>query len=542
MNAELPGLVVTGASGFVGKHVLASLAGRYRLFCLARRSRVEAGVPEYEDLRWTQVDIARWETMRDVVNCIKDHGGADYVLHLAGYYDFHNMENPEYDRTNVEGTRNVLKLARKLGVKRFLFASSLAACSFPESGCAVDEETPADADFAYARSKRIGEDLVLEQAEWFPSAIVRMAAVYSDWCEYPPLYVFLRTWLSSEWNARILGGRGESAVTYIHVQDLVRLFHRIIERSDDLPRTRVYNASPNHVSSHRDLYDASTGFFYADPPAPRFLPKGVCLPGVVLRAWLGRLMGDPPFEAPWMIRYIDRQLRVDSTRTQQELEWSPTPRLGVERRLLMMIENMTSNPEVWRQRNEAALRRVARRPHLLIADRLEETREEMVDRIFAAIREPAHGERFRRYRGMDAETLRWFLALLYQVLIASARVHDRHLMRQYAQVIAVRRRAEGIEAAQVQDMLEYVGEVIVADLGECEELADLGQHVHDNVGLGFQLAVDAVEDAYAEMAARPGEIPDRLGEIELPETARDLQLMVRQMENICEDVMPASLR
>ena len=131
MNPNLPGVVVTGASGFIGRNFLASAAGRYRLFCLARRSRRDAGIPDYDNLHWTQVDISRWETMRNVVNCILTHGGADYVVHLAGYYDFHNMDNPEYDRTNVLGTRNVLKLARQIGTARFIFASSLAACEFP---------------------------------------------------------------------------------------------------------------------------------------------------------------------------------------------------------------------------------------------------------------------------------------------------------------------------------------------------------------------------------------------------------------------------
>ena len=150
MNTDLPGVVVTGASGFIGRHFLASAAGKYRLFCMARRSRRDAGIPDYDDMRWTQVDIARWETMRDVVDCIKSHGGADYVVHLAGYYDFHHMENPEYDRTNVQGTRNVLKLARQIGTSRFLFASSLAACEFPKQGETIDEDTPPDAQFAGA--------------------------------------------------------------------------------------------------------------------------------------------------------------------------------------------------------------------------------------------------------------------------------------------------------------------------------------------------------------------------------------------------------
>ena len=51
---------------------------------------------------------------------------------------------------------------------------------------------------------------------------VRFAAMFSDYCEYPPLYKFLETWLSPVWNQRILGGRGRSAIPYLHVRDATR--------------------------------------------------------------------------------------------------------------------------------------------------------------------------------------------------------------------------------------------------------------------------------------------------------------------------------
>ena len=541
MNEKLPGIVVTGASGFVGRHFLASAAGRYRLFCLARRSQQEAAIPEYENMHWTQVDVARWDTMRNLVKCIKEHGGADYVLHLAGYYDFHNMENPEYERTNVQGTRNTLKLARQLGIKRFIFASSLAACSFPAPGTSIDEDSLPDATFAYARSKRLGEQMIREEAEWFPSAIVRMAAVYSDWCEYPPLYVFLRTWLSRSWNSRILGGHGDSSVTYIHIQDLLKLFHRIIERNDSLPRVGVYNASPNNTTSHRELYAAATRYFYGETPPPRCLPKWVCRPGVELRFRLGRLAGKPPFEAPWMTEYIDRQLRVDSSRTQAALEWSPTARLDICRRLLLMIENMKSHGEVWLQRNEEALHRVARRPNLVIADALEEAREQLVERIRAEITDPHHAERFRRYREMDPETLRWFLMLVYQVLVTSARLRDKRLMRQYAHMIALRRHGEGVAADRVKDVLTTVGNIIATELQARPALAGLGQHIHDNVSLSIQLACDAVDDTYEMIRDQALDPEDRFDGIELPANASDLQHMISQIEEICEDTLPARM-
>ena len=543
MDTSLPGIVVTGASGFVGRHFLASATGRYRLFCLARRSRREAGVADDENLRWTQADVARWDSMRQVVTCVKEHGGAEFVLHLAGYYDFKQMEHPEYDRTNVLGTRNVLKLAKQLSIKRFLFASSLAACRFPDGDDRVDEDTPPDADFAYARSKRLGEQMVREHSEWFPSSVLRLAAVYSDWCEYPPVYVFLKTWLSKAWNARILGGRGESAVTYIHIQDLMKFIHRVLDRTDELPRFCIHNASPDHTTSHIDLFRTATGFHFGSQIPPILMPRTLARLGVAARWTLGRMIGRPPFEAPWMVQYIDKKLQVNTDRTRAELDWAPTPRLSIERRLLVMIENMKTHQEAWRLRNEAALRRVSQRPNLVISELLEDKRDDLVDRIAAYVLSPGNAERFCNYHRMEQEQLRWFLTLVYQVLTVAVRTRDRRMVRTYAQMIAVRRRQEGFTADHVCDFLTTVGRLIADELRLQPELADLHQQIHDYVTLSFQLAADGVEAVYESMAALPsGDVPEGYRELELPTTVTDLQHVVHQLESICDDALPPRLR
>ena len=52
--------------------------------------------------------------------------------------------------------------------------------------------------------------MLAEYSDAFPSVIVRFAALFSDWCEYPPLYMFLRTWLSRAWNRAHPGRQGAS--------------------------------------------------------------------------------------------------------------------------------------------------------------------------------------------------------------------------------------------------------------------------------------------------------------------------------------------
>ena len=105
----LPAIIVTGASGFVGRHVLEQLRDDHRIFGIARRSQRRAGVEEHPNITWLEADIAERAQLEAVFRTIGESGGADYVIHLAAYYDFTGVDHPEYMRTNVTGVWNPLE-------------------------------------------------------------------------------------------------------------------------------------------------------------------------------------------------------------------------------------------------------------------------------------------------------------------------------------------------------------------------------------------------------------------------------------------------
>ncbi len=173
----------------------------------------------------------------------------------------------------------MLELSKGLGLRRFIFASSEAACAFPRPGLALTETSPPDGDHVYARTKAIGERLLAEYREHFPATIVRFAALFSDWCEYPPLFMFLETWLSDAWNARVLGGRGRSAIPYLHIDDAVVFFLAPPRPATPLAPGTVVQASPDGAVSHAQLFEESTLLGKGRPGGPSTCRRRCAVPG-----------------------------------------------------------------------------------------------------------------------------------------------------------------------------------------------------------------------------------------------------------------------
>lgn len=347
-----PGVIITGATGFLGSRLMKQLRKEYQIFAIGRRTPQEVGAPEGPGIYWFQVDIGHFDHLREVFYRIKEMGGADLLLHLAAYYDFTGEDNPEYKRTNVKGTRNVLELSVPLNLKKFIYTSSVAACPFPQPDEAVTEESPPTAPVPYAHSKRRGEEMMQEFREYVPSCILRLAAIFSDWCEYEPLDDFLQVWCSNCWNARILGGKGQSAVPYLHVRDLLSFYIRVVEKCEELEPVEILQASPDGSTTHLELYQAATRSFYGSPRFSIHIPKFLARPGIMMREWLGRITGDMPFERSWMVDYIDLRLDIDASRTRRRIDWAPNPKLHILKRIPFMIQNMRNYPEEWELRSK----------------------------------------------------------------------------------------------------------------------------------------------------------------------------------------------
>ena len=506
-TTALPRMVITGASGFIGRHLLEVLKGSYSLIAIGRRSQVECGAPRHRNIQWYQVDIGDCRSLTALFHEIRDGGGAEILVHLAAHYDFTGDDDPEYWRTNVEGLRNVLDLSRGLGLRRFVFASSVAACSFPEPGEAITEASAPDGEHIYSETKRIGEQMLDEYRHDFPSTIVRFAALFSDWCEYPPLFVFLDTWLSSRWNARVLGGKGLSAVPYMHVRDAASFLRNLLERVDDAPHGAVFIASPDGSVNHAELFRAATAYYYGQARRPVLMPKPLCLPGMVTLDLLGRLLGSRPFERPWMARYIDLALDVDASLSRSLLRWEPRARLDVVRRVPFMLENFKTDPVEWYRRNREAMKKVELRGNLRI-HRLLEAHEAEISRDFTAfVLSPEGRAHLRNYQFVAPEEHEWNHRLLLRNLMNAIRTREKGVFMAYCRDLAERRFKQGFRAEELSFAVGSLNEICLRVLHSDPDAAGLEQAIHDYVTMTIEFGVDQIQEVFEYLEAGRKEMP-----------------------------------
>ena len=155
-------IFLTGATGFVGHHVAKALASEGAdLRLLVRKS---SKLSNLEGIAGDTVvgDLAKPDSYAPALH------GCDAVLHVAADYRLWIRDPDAMYRANVDGTRDLLKLAREAGVRRVVYTSSVATMAFRKDGIVVNEDTPVtinDMVGHYKRSKFLAEQQAMAAAQ-----------------------------------------------------------------------------------------------------------------------------------------------------------------------------------------------------------------------------------------------------------------------------------------------------------------------------------------------------------------------------------------
>lgn len=151
-------ILVTGAAGFIGTHLVKRLIwDRHEVYTLDINTLPRSGQPGAGSQVFCY-DITDEESMKLVSNSIMQ---ADAVVHLAAIAAPRKAASEPHLAwdTNVRGTCNILRLATRLGAKKFIFASSAHVYGISPKYMPTDEEHPLSLLDTYTVTKIVGEQL-----------------------------------------------------------------------------------------------------------------------------------------------------------------------------------------------------------------------------------------------------------------------------------------------------------------------------------------------------------------------------------------------
>jgi dihydroflavonol-4-reductase len=303
-------VLVTGANGFTGSHLVKALVQRGdQVTALVRKSSNLSRLAD-SPVQLVYGDIgdrpALTTAMKDV----------DWVFHVAAYVELGLVDAAKMEQVNVEGTRTVLEVAQTAGIHKLVYCSTIGVYGDTQ-GQAIDEtfqRTQTDFSSAYDRTKYQAQQVVNQfAAQGLPVVSVMPAGIFgADDPHFGPVITqFLRGRL------KVWAG-GDRVTGIVHIDDLVQAMLLAAEKA---------SSGSHYIISTGDLTTREMFQFLSQETGisvPAELPEPIVRWVGNLLDLIGRLLSwQPPLSRERVHYLYDRCVRVDATKARRELDWQP---------------------------------------------------------------------------------------------------------------------------------------------------------------------------------------------------------------------------
>lgn len=305
--------LVTGATGFVGSHVVR------RLLESGARVRVLVRPTSRRDcLVGLPVEVAIGD-LRDADSLERACRGVELVFHVAADYRLWVPDPAAMYDSNVEGTRRLLQAAGRAGVRRLVYTSTVATIAVPRPGPLPDERVEARLEEMighYKRSKWLAEQVVrTASAAGFPAIIVNPTTPVGpgDWKPTPTGRIIL-DFLRGRMPAYV-----DTGLNLVAVEDVAE-GHLLAATRGQVGERYLLGGRNMTLKEIFDVLARLTG-----RPAPRLrLPHAVALAaGWTDQLW-SRLTGREPRIPLDGVRMARHRMFVDCSRAERELGFRPS--------------------------------------------------------------------------------------------------------------------------------------------------------------------------------------------------------------------------
>ncbi|MBN2603595.1 MAG: SDR family NAD(P)-dependent oxidoreductase [Candidatus Thermoplasmatota archaeon] len=290
-------VLVTGASGFIGRNIVKELLSHgYKVVGLTRN-------PDFS-VKGADIvvgDITKKETLFDAFTNI------DGVFHNAALtIDWGKKK--DFQNVNVQGTKNVLHLCQKNGIGRIVYTSSAGVYGFPNTSETITENSPISPLNSYHQSKLDGETILYLAEETIVSSI------------RPPLVIGPNSHATKLILSKIFSndikyiGSGEQLISIVHPMDVAQCLRLAFEK-DHIGD--IFNAV-SFTCSIKDLFTKISERLNVTTP-DKHVPYFIAY----LSAIISELLTRPPELTKFRVKLLGTTRQISCDKARQNLGYIP---------------------------------------------------------------------------------------------------------------------------------------------------------------------------------------------------------------------------
>ncbi len=312
-------VLVTGASGFIGSHLVERLVEeRYSVKAFIRKGGSDEVLENKKDsielLKKLKVEIIKGDLLD--INSLKEAiKGVNIVFHLAAIARPMPIPDELYFKVNVKGTKNLLNVCKDKKIKKIVIMSSVSSVGPSRDGNPVNEKTPCSPVDIYGESKLAQEKIAEKFIEKYKLPIIFLR---------PPMVFGERDFemkkLFKAVNQRFFPISGnKKCMEFLYVKNLVEACLLVLKKGILYEKYHVTNGE--HYSINEIINSIEK--VYGKRVYPIKFPKVVFFIGGYLMELAGKFFGfHPPFKHD-TIKWMTEKFWYSSSEKLEKLGYTP---------------------------------------------------------------------------------------------------------------------------------------------------------------------------------------------------------------------------